>query len=146
MRKAKKEGMNFLVLTLSASFLALVLISCAPGYTKLTKTETKSLIPSGELKDGVRVIKVQAKQYEFVPDPIVVMSGEQVQLEVTSLDVTHGFGISELKIDRQLSPGKTETITFKAEAEGSYLIHCSVFCGMGHFGMKGNLVVLPAEK
>lgn len=54
----------------------------------------KDLSPSGELKDGVRVVEVKARQFEFEPETIVVRKGEKVRLEVTSEDVKHGIAIS----------------------------------------------------
>jgi heme/copper-type cytochrome/quinol oxidase subunit 2 len=97
------------------------------------------------LENGVRVVKVEAKKYEFVPKQIVVRLGEQVRLEVTSTDVTHGLAIPEYKIDRKLEPGKAEMITFTADKAGSFAFDCSVFCGLGHGEMEGRLEVLPAK-
>ncbi len=141
-----KYGMIFRAMILSSCFLVFVLSSCSAGPVKLTKAELTTLKPSGVITNGVRVIDVTAKQYEYNPDPIVVISGEQVQLNVSTLDVSHGFSIPEFKINSSLLPGKPETITFKPDAEGKYAIHCTIFCGMGHFVMGGHLVVLPAEK
>ena len=50
---------------------------------------------SGELQDGVRVVKVVASRYKFDPDPIVVKLGEKVRIELTSADVIHGIYMPE---------------------------------------------------
>jgi cytochrome c oxidase subunit 2 len=125
---------------------AFAISGCATGPRPPTPEERALLQPSGQMENGVRVIQVEAKKYAFVPEPIVVRTGEQVRLEVTSSDTKHGFAISDLKIDIKLEPGKTETVTFTAPAEGSYRIHCSVFCGLGHMGMNGHLEVLAATQ
>jgi heme/copper-type cytochrome/quinol oxidase subunit 2 len=106
---------------------------------------TGDLALSGAVSGGRRVVVMTAKQYAFAPDPVVVRTGEIVQLEVTSLDVTHGIGIEGTSITRTLQPHKTETVSFTAGAPGTYGIHCTEFCGMGHFGMSGKLIVLPEE-
>ena len=98
--------------------------------------------PSGKLRDGIRVIEVKARQFEFAPERIVVKKGEQVRLEVTSEDVTHGLEIAEYDINTELKPGKTETISFTADKSGEFHFHCSVFCGKGHSDMHGKLVVV----
>ncbi|NTV52835.1 MAG: hypothetical protein HGA76_07485 [Candidatus Firestonebacteria bacterium] len=142
MRFIKTAGLPFLILGL---FLVAVTSGCVSAPKPSTATD-QQLQPSGQLVDGVRVIKMEAKKYEFVPNPMIVRQGEKVRLEVTSLDVDHGISIPAYKISRKLSPGKLEVIEFTAEQSGSFPTHCSVFCGMGHMGMSGELVVLPSGR
>jgi len=103
--------------------------------------ESSNMEPSGVLKDGRRVVKIEAQQFEFDPNRIVVNKGEIVRLEVTSQDVTHGMNIEEYGIDRKLQPGKTEIITFTPKETGRFHFHCSVYCGKGHSDMHGELIV-----
>ncbi len=101
---------------------------------------------SGEIKNGVREMKVTAKKYEFLPNPIGVKIGEKVRLRITSSDVEHSFSIKEYNINQDLSKGKEKIIEFTADKVGSFTIKCNVFCGPGHGKMKGSLVVLKTEK
>ena len=140
MKFTKRAGLPFLILGL---FLVAVASGCASGPKPLTDAD-KKLAPSGQLVNGVRVVKVEAKKYEFIPNPIIVRLGEKVRLEVISTDVEHGLAIPAYKIDRKLKPAKLEVIEFTADQGGSFSTHCSVFCGMGHMSMSGELVVLPA--
>lgn len=96
---------------------------------------------SGELQDGTRVVQVEARRYEFAPTPIVVKAGEPVRLEVTATDVTHGFGLEAMDVDRELPPGETQTIEFTPQEPGQHHIHCTYYCGPGHDEMEGALVV-----
>lgn len=96
---------------------------------------------SGEAKKGIREIKVTAKKFEFLPDPIGVKQGEKVRLIISTLDVTHGLGIKEYKINRTIEKGKTEVIEFTADKAGSFVMSCTVYCGDGHSVMKGKLIV-----
>ena len=100
-----------------------------------------ALTPSGEIIDGVRVIKMEAFQYRFQPDPVVVKKGEKVRLLVTSTDVVHGIMIREFGVNEKLPPGKEVVIEFTADKTGTFTIHCSIFCGPGHGKMHGSLVV-----
>jgi len=97
---------------------------------------------SGEVTDGVRIIKVTAMKYKFDPDPVVVRAGDKVRLSVTSLDVEHGLAIAEFKVNLVIPAGKTESIEFLADKAGTFNINCSVYCGPGHSKMQGKLVVL----
>lgn len=106
------------------------------------ETEEQVFSPSGTVENGQRIVEVQARQFEFEPDQIVVNQGETVILEVTSEDVTHGLMIAEYDIDQELRPNETETITFTADTAGRFRFQCSVYCGAGHSDMSGELVVL----
>ena len=94
------------------------------------------------LSEGVRVVDVQAGKFAFDPAEIVVKQGETVRLNVTSEDVTHGFGLADYDIDRKLPPNETVTIEFTADKTGTHHFHCTVYCGPGHEQMHGKLVVL----
>ncbi len=96
---------------------------------------------SGEVVDGTRVVEVEAKRYEFIPDPIVVEEGQPVRLEVTATDVTHGFGLTAMDIDVPLPPNETQTVEFTPEETGQFHIHCTHYCGPGHSDMHATLIV-----
>lgn len=100
---------------------------------------------SGEIRGGVRVVEVRARQFEFDPATIAVRQGEQVRLKITSEDVAHGFDLEGYDIDRRLPPGTEQVVEFTAGESGSHHFHCSVYCGEGHDRMHGTLMVLPPE-
>ena len=106
----------------------------------------------------VKVIEMTAKKYEYSPSEIRVKKGSRVQLKIRAMDRTHGFkialypdgtaenGAPGLKFDPQqdswkLLENEERVIEFVAERAGSYPFKCSVFCGFGHKGMKGVLIV-----
>gem|GEM_PF-1396439 len=106
----------------------------------------------------VQVINMTAKKYVFTPSPIHVKKGTTVELRITATDRAHGFKINiypdggsttaapgleftSLKSCWKLPKGKTVTITFVAKTPGSYPFKCCKFCGFGHMGMKGELIV-----
>ena len=109
---------------------------------------------------GVQVIEVTAKKYEYTPSPIHVKLGAKVQLKITSLDKTHGFKInlypdgSDAKGDPglifsskedcfKIEKGTPIIVEFEARTPGTYSFHCCNRCGIGHGGMKGQLIVEP---
>jgi cytochrome c oxidase subunit II len=115
---------------------------------------------SSQADQEVQVIEVSAKKYEYSPSPIRVKRGAKVQLRITSLDKTHGFKInlSPDGSDKSAEPGlvfssnddcfKLEkgvptVVEFVARTAGTYSFHCCNRCGIGHGGMKGQLVVEP---
>ena len=104
--------------------------------------------PAAEQDNGSepRVIEVLAKRFEFEPARIDVTEGETVRLVVRSADGMHGVGIKKFKVAEEVPRGgEAVTIEFTANAVGEFDIMCSEFCGKGHGGMKGKLVVRARE-
>ena len=96
---------------------------------------------AGDLGQEPRAIVITAKRFEFVPSTITLKKGETVKLVVTSEDVTHGLFIRPLKIDTDLTPGKTEELTVTPQSAGTFTAICHHFCGAGHGNMKLTVVV-----
>lgn len=86
-------------------------------------------------------IHITARQFEYTPDIIYVRRGTHVIIEIESLDVTHGFKIDTYGINVLIPEKKTITVEFYARKPGIYPFRCSHFCGIGHLGMKGKLIV-----
>ena len=94
--------------------------------------------PTPEIKE----FSITAKRFEFTPNPVIVNQGDQVKLIITSIDVTHGFFISEYGINERLKPGETVTVEFVADKKGEFSMICNVACGSGHGSMRGKLIVV----
>ena len=90
------------------------------------------LMTSSVKSETPRRVEVKAKRYAFEPAEITVKKGESVELRLTSADVAHGLRIRELKIDVRANKGRTATTTFTPDTPGTFVGHCSVFCGSGH--------------
>ncbi len=90
---------------------------------------------------SVKEFDITARQFEFIPSVIRVNKGDKVKLNVRSADVTHGFSIPELNVNENIKPCVTKTIEFTADKTGEFTFFCSVYCGAGHTGMKGKLIV-----
>lgn len=92
-------------------------------------------------KSNTVEFNVTAKQFSFEPNPIRVKLGDRVRLNITSIDVTHGFSLPDFGISEVLEPGKTTSVEFIANKKGRFAFYCSIVCGAGHTGMRGNIIV-----
>ena len=88
-----------------------------------------------------QTIQMTAECYEFKPEVLRVPAGTLVTLEITALDRTHGFALDAFGIDERLEKGEKKVIEFFASERGEYAFDCSHFCGLGHLGMNGKLIV-----
>ena len=91
--------------------------------------------------EAEQVIKMTAKRYEYTPSTITVKKGAPVVLEFTSLDRLHGFNCPALGIRTDIAPGKVTTLRFVPGKTGTFPFHCDIFCGSGHEGMAGTIIV-----
>ena len=88
-------------------------------------------------------IKMTVKKYEYSPKEIHVKQGEKVRLLITALDRKHGIELKEFNVKSELEEKKETAVEFVASRAGTFEFKCSVFCGMGHGGLKGKLIVDP---
>jgi cytochrome c oxidase subunit 2 len=95
----------------------------------------------GVLAQGPRVIPVVARKFVFMPAEIRVKKGETVTLELTAPEVVMGLNIPDFKVRADIIPGTTSRLTFTPDKAGTFTFLCDVFCGDGHEGMSGTLIV-----
>ena len=131
----------------TASVFALALALCLPKAS-----------PVAAQDQNAQVIELVAKKYEYSPAPVHVKAGSMVRLKITAVDHDHGFKISAVPDGAipngngglifssgqecwQLKKGETTTIEFLAQTPGTYTFKCCHTCGLGHKGMKGQIIV-----
>jgi cytochrome c oxidase subunit II len=69
-----------------------------------------------------------------------------VIIELSSKDVIHNFALPHMRMAQDAIPGQIIPMWFKPIKKGNYEVVCGQLCGLGHFSMKGMLVVEdPAE-
>jgi cytochrome c oxidase subunit II len=90
---------------------------------------------------AVHEFLITSRKYEFGPSSLRVKKGEHLRLVIAALDHDHGFRLDEFHINKKIERGKTVTVEFTADKAGTFPFRCSNFCGLGHGGMKGTLVV-----
>ena len=90
---------------------------------------------------GEQVVHLTAKKFEYDPSEITVTKGKPVVIEIVSLDRKHGFAIPRLKVRTDVKPGQKNVVRFTPHDVGRFNFHCDLFCGSGHEGMGGTLVV-----
>lgn len=101
-----------------------------------------SALAADQASQSEQVIKISAKRFEYSPNVITIKAGVPVIFEFTSLDRVHGFTVPDLGgIRATIEPGKVTRVRIVAPKAGTYEFHCDLFCGEGHEGMTGKIIV-----
>lgn len=90
---------------------------------------------------GRKEFIITAKQWSFSPSVIKVKKGDKVVLKLKTIDVAHSYSIPEFGINADIKPRETTVVEFTADKAGTFTSSCKVYCGVGHMGMTGTLIV-----
>ena len=89
-----------------------------------------------------RVVKLTVKRFEFSQKEIGLKKGQPVVIEITSLDVPHGFSVPDFNARADIVlPGKVTRVKFTPDREGTFTYLCDIFCGTGHEQLEGRFIV-----
>jgi cytochrome c oxidase subunit 2 len=78
----------------------------------------------------------------IVADPIVHLPvGTPIRALLRSTDVLHNFTVPQFRVKMDLVPGMVTYQWFTPTVPGTYEVLCEELCGVGHFAMRGKVVV-----
>jgi cytochrome c oxidase subunit II len=89
-----------------------------------------------------RVIRIEAKRFDYSPGQLTLNKGEPVVFELTSADVLMGFNLPDFNLRADIVPDKVTRVRFVPDKAGTFTFVCDVFCGNGHEEMHGQLTVI----
>ncbi|MBI1791649.1 MAG: hypothetical protein HYR60_29315 [Acidobacteria bacterium] len=69
-----------------------------------------------------------------------------VKIRLRSKDVLHSFFLPNLRVKQDSVPGMTIEFWFVPNKTGTFELACAELCGLGHYEMRGLLVVLTTEE
>jgi cytochrome c oxidase subunit 2 len=77
-----------------------------------------------------------------VSDDLHVPVGKEVAIYLESPDVIHSFWVPKLAGKTDVIPGRTNRMWFKADEPGTYSGQCAELCGIGHAGMRFQVIAV----
>jgi cytochrome c oxidase subunit 2 len=102
-------------------------------------------VRSAELPGQATTVAVDAQQFSFKLEKDCLPSSEPIEFHVTSMDVNHGFAIYDenghIVGQTQAMPGFTNVLRVSLPNPGTYTLHCTELCGIGHSTMQGKFTV-----
>lgn len=123
-----------------AFLLIIFLVGCKQSASIDSQDEAATAESTLAAEDE-NLIKVKMSMYEYDPDPIKMKAGEKYVLEITAIDVPHGFLVPDLGINVRVTPGETKRVSIIPPDPGTFEVKCHVYCGEGHSDMKGKIIV-----
>lgn len=133
--------------TLILGFLAQAFSYTGPSAVCPVKyVELKEKIKPGvkQLSLGVYEVTVIGRQWAWTPNNITLENPRKIIFKVASEDVLHGFEIVGTNVNVMVIPGYVAVITWNPpeNMEGTYIILCNEYCGIGHQSMYGTLTIV----
>lgn len=114
----------------------------APAGAGAGEGNTPIWKPNGAAPLQVQVI---AQQWRFLyrypqfggfeTDDLILPAGQNVQFNVTSLDVIHSFWAYQLGVKADANPGVNNVAFVKTDHTGEITVRCSELCGLWHGAM-----------
>ena len=117
-----------LVAFTTASFFATRALSLASNYDLTIKVQGQQWWWSVEYLSP-------AEQRLQTANEIHIPVGRNVRLQLEGADVIHSFWAPNLAGKQDLIPGRSNTLTIRAERPGVYRGQCAEFCGLQHAHM-----------
>ncbi len=111
----------------------------------------RSLSENRRIDPSAMVVKVISQQWNWqfqYPDYLIASKdlylpvGKQVDFQLTSLDVIHGFFIPAFRIKQDALPGRTIDLRVTPTLIGEYYLACSQLCGSHHTEMTAKVYVV----
>ena len=80
-----------------------------------------------------------------VSDSLVIPQGKPVKLLMgaTKNSFIHSFYIPNFRVKQDVMPNRYSQVWFQSNDVGTYDYYCTEYCGVGHSGMNGHVIVMP---
>lgn len=104
-------------------------------------------------KDAFEVTSI-ARMWSFsfvyengkVSENLVLPVNEPVVIKLESVDVIHSLFIPAFRVKEDMVPGQTKQMWFRPQAEGTYDLFCTEYCGLRHSYMETTVKILSQEE
>ncbi|HEV2356711.1 MAG TPA: cytochrome c oxidase subunit II [bacterium] len=110
---------------------------------KLARTDPKFISAGNPL--GLDPGDADSKTNLVLTNDLHVVNNRPVRVVIHSLDVIHSFFLPNFRVKQDAVPGRTESVWFTPDRTGTFQIACAQLCGVGHYTMRGNIVVEPTQ-
>ena len=79
-------------------------------------------------------------------DTLYLPVNRDVKFEIGSIDVNHSFYLPQFRVKEDAIPGRTNYYWIRTNEEGNFYAACAEYCGLNHWNMYAQMVVMPEDK
>ncbi|OGW69620.1 MAG: hypothetical protein A2036_02040 [Omnitrophica bacterium GWA2_50_21] len=108
------------------------------------KTDIQLMVPANPV--GLDRNDPAAKDDITVINQLHVPVNKPVIVHLSSKDVIHSFFLPVMRVKQDVIPGQNVPVWFQAKDTGNFEIACAQLCGLGHYRMRGFLIVEQPEQ
>lgn len=88
-----------------------------------------------------RDITITAHNFAFAPAIVKLERGATYALHLRSTDGPHGLDVPEIGLHHLVLTSRAQTVTIAPTTIGTFVAHCTQYCGAGHATMAMTFVV-----
>src|SRR6185436_5677244 len=114
----------------------------AAGAAALGLASIATYVAAQPAQPKERIIRIDAKRFDYTPGELTLKKGEPVILELTSRDVLMGFNLPDFGLRADMVPDKVTRVRFVLDKTCCFTLLCNIFCGTKHEEMNGRLTVV----
>jgi cytochrome c oxidase subunit 2 len=118
------------------------LLRIVAGAAALGLASIATYVAARPAQPKEKVIRIDARRFDYTPGELTLKKGEAVILELTSRDVLMGFNLPDFNVRADMVPDKVTRVRFVPDKTGSFTFLCDIFCGTKHEEMNGRLTVV----
>lgn len=96
--------------------------------------------------DGSVTVRLIVVQFDFVPRSVTVPADTPITFRITSADAIHGFLLPHTNVNTMIVPGFVAEVRTRFTRPDKYEMPCNEYCGLGHHGMVGLVIVVPKDR
>jgi cytochrome c oxidase subunit 2 len=104
-------------------------------------------------KDAM-VVKVMGQMWKWSfeydnkkkSDTLYLPVNRDVKFEIGSIDVNHSFYLPQFRVKEDAIPGRINYYWIRTNEEGNFYAACAEYCGLNHWNMYAQMVVMPEDK
>lgn len=117
-----------------------------PGPDGILGRRDSSFISPGVNPIGLDPQDPAGKDDVVTINNLYIPDDKPTLLYLSSKDVIHSFFVPAFRMKRDVVPGMRIPMWFEPTKQGKFEIGCSQLCGLGHYRMRGDVIVVSSQE
>lgn len=125
----------------------------APALPAVVSSPSFNFWPFNGSDQHDLVVEVEASQWKWTftypaanvqSTQLALPQGQTALIKMNSADVLHSFAVPDFQVNESILPGRASEIKIMPLEQGTYVLTCESFCGVGFADMLADVNILSA--